>query len=256
MVCPHVRDALTQAAYMREPGPIHFDVTWLGRPAPTFPIELCLDCATEHAAALASEGDALDTLFEHLTPVCRSCHDEWTREGTVSPLAQTFARALSRRRATPTDESNADVHFELALAYRELALWREAITELEEASKSADRECACLTLIGLCYTELGDLLEAVVHFKKALYAEKKTDREELTLFFQLGAANEALGDRDEALYYFEKVAARDPRFRDVTERIAWLKRSRFGSKGGGDGSSGAPAHVSASVPRKDEEPDS
>ena len=45
----------------------------------------------------------------------------------------------------------------------------------------------------------------------------------LALYFELGTAYEGLGDEREALYYYEKVQKRDPRFRDATRRIAVLQ---------------------------------
>jgi hypothetical protein len=49
--------------------------------------------------------------------------------------------------------------------------------------------------------------------------------EATSLYFALGRAFEALGDQGEALYFFEKVARRDPRFADVSARVERLRRS-------------------------------
>jgi hypothetical protein len=43
------------------------------------------------------------------------------------------------------------------------------------------------------------------------------------LYFLLGGAFDRLGDTSEALYFFEKVARRAPKFRDVDRRIAALR---------------------------------
>ncbi|HBQ17894.1 MAG TPA: hypothetical protein DEF51_44495, partial [Myxococcales bacterium] len=71
----------------------------------------------------------------------------------------------------------------------------------------------------LCHVEKGEVSEAISHFKKGLYADTKTDREELGLYFELGNAYELLHDPKEALYYYQKVQKRDPGFRDVERRI-------------------------------------
>jgi tetratricopeptide (TPR) repeat protein len=80
------------------------------------------------------------------------------------------------------------------------------------------------TMIGLCHLEKGDVPAAIGAFKKGLYAEHKTEREELGLYFELGRAYESMRDPQEALYYYEKVKKRDPRFLNVQDRIDALTK--------------------------------
>ena len=47
--------------------------------------------------------------------------------------------------------------------------------------------------------------DAIGQFKKGLYVEGITEREALSLYFELGQAYERLSDPREALYYYEKV---------------------------------------------------
>jgi tetratricopeptide (TPR) repeat protein len=110
-------------------------------------------------------------------------------------------------------------------------------------------------MLGLCYIEMGNVADAIAQFKKGLYAGQKTESQELTLLYELGAAYELLSDRSEALYYFQKVHARDPEFRDVAERVVRLQERLSKSRSGGSsssGSSGAPAQVAVSVPDEDD----
>jgi tetratricopeptide (TPR) repeat protein len=79
-------------------------------------------------------------------------------------------------------------------------------------------------MIGLCHLERGKLAEAVEEFKAGLYVEGITDRESISLYFELGAAYEALGDTREAIYYFEKVHKREAGFRDADRRLDTLRR--------------------------------
>jgi len=73
--------------------------------------------------------------------------------------------------------------------------------------------------------------EAVTEFKNGLYVEGINDRESMAIYFELGSAYDALGDAREALYYFEKVAKRDARFRDVNGRIEAVKGKLKGAGG-------------------------
>jgi tetratricopeptide (TPR) repeat protein len=70
--------------------------------------------------------------------------------------------------------------------------------------------------------EKGDVHPAIEHFKQALVAPYRGDREEMALFFELGNAYEAVGEYGEALYFFQKVEKRDPKFRNVYQRVQRL----------------------------------
>ncbi len=117
---------------------------------------------------------------------------------------------------------DTDTHFDLGIAYKEMGLLDDAIGEFGLAMKNPSRECICQTMIGLCKIEQGKVTDGIAHFKKGLYADAKTDREELGLYFELGIAYEQLEDVREALYYYQKVAKRDDTFRDVQGRLALL----------------------------------
>jgi tetratricopeptide (TPR) repeat protein len=115
-----------------------------------------------------------------------------------------------------------ETHYDLGIAYKEMGLIDDAIGEFKAVMKDPAREAQCLLMVGLCYNEKGQFTEAISHFKKALYVEAISDHETLSLYYELGQAYENLGDPREALYYFEKVVKRDPRFRNVERKLASL----------------------------------
>lgn len=117
---------------------------------------------------------------------------------------------------------DTDTHFDLGIAYKEMGLLQDAISEFEICAANPVRECIAHTMIGLCLIEKNDITGAIGHFKKGLYADQKTDREELGLYYELGRAYEQLRDPKEAVYYYEKVKKRDPGFRGVDDRIRAL----------------------------------
>jgi tetratricopeptide (TPR) repeat protein len=117
---------------------------------------------------------------------------------------------------------DTDTHFDLGIAYKEMGLLDDAIHEFDLSKGNPQRECIAYTMMGLCYVEKGDISEAISHFKKGLYADQKSDREELGLYFELGAAYELLHDPKEALYYYQKVEKRESNFRNVREKVKQL----------------------------------
>ena len=149
--------------------------------------------------------------------------------------------------AKPLGGPDVGTHYDLGMAYKEMGLYEEAIKEfamVREAPAGRDRAVQCYLMIGLCQAERGRLSEAVDEFKAGLYVDHIIEREAMALYFELGAAYEALGDVREALYYFEKVHKREPRFRDVDRRIEALKSGEVAvprngrSRSGGNPSTG------------------
>jgi tetratricopeptide (TPR) repeat protein len=116
-----------------------------------------------------------------------------------------------------------ETHYDLGIAYKEMGLVDDAIAEFKLVMRDPSREVQCHLMIGLCCLEKGQITEAIGQFKKGLYVEGITERESLSLYFELGQAYERLGDPREALYYYEKVMKRDPRFRQVEQRVESLR---------------------------------
>lgn len=155
--------------------------------------------------------------------------DEETNDGSdVLDVEEVFAQ-FKRGVAQQVAADDSDTHFDLGIAYKEMGLHADAIHEFELCLSNPARECMAHTMIGLCHVERGDLVAAVSAFKKGLYIEHKTDREELGLYFELGRAYEGMSDPQEALYYYEKVRKRDPGFLNVQDRIDALQRGQSGA---------------------------
>ena len=103
-----------------------------------------------------------------------------------------------------------------------MGLFDAAIAELRPLIDTPN-EVLALTMMGECFEAKGSFTEAVIRYKGALNCTPIRPEEVMQLYFLLGAAFERLGDPSEALYFFEKVARRDPRFRGVDQRISALK---------------------------------
>src|SRR5262249_22857008 len=116
-----------------------------------------------------------------------------------------------------------ETHYDLGIAYKEMGLLDDAINEFRIVMKDPAREVQCHLMIGLCFLEKGMQTDAIGQFKKGLYVEGITEREALSLYFELGQAYGRLNDPREALYYYEKVMKRDGHFRDVQRRVAALR---------------------------------
>ncbi len=135
-------------------------------------------------------------------------------------------------------DDDVETHYDLGIAYKEMGLFDDAIKEFQVVMQLPGRAVQCAMMIGLCYAEMGQHSEAINQYKQALYEPQITEREALALYFELGQSYERLSDGGEALYYYEKVAKRDPRFREVGKRMSAL-RDKLGDGAGKPRSSDA-----------------
>ncbi|MDF1564902.1 MAG: tetratricopeptide repeat protein [Deltaproteobacteria bacterium] len=159
--------------------------------------------------------------------------------------------------AEAVSKDDADTHYDLGIAYREMGLVADAIGEFELAANSPAKRIDALTNIGTCQKELGQFEAAIEAFKQALMDEKATAETEKAIYYELGELGVAMDDAEEARFYFKKVAEMDPKYRDVKERLAGLGgggKSRNGVAGddddGSDGGGGSGAARSTRKPGK------
>ncbi len=178
---------------------------------------------SDHSFDIAASLDALDTIEQpEARPALRAPSDE-------VDVDQVFEKFKEGVRATVAD-SDAATHYDLGVAYKEMGLLEDARSEFELASRDPQKACMCFAMIGMIHLEQGQLEAATNAYIKALEAEQKTVEQEMSLYYDLGVVYEMRADPKSALYYFEKIARRDPGYRDVSERIATLKAEPSGTK--------------------------
>jgi tetratricopeptide (TPR) repeat protein len=130
---------------------------------------------------------------------------------------------------TDVDEQIAaddmESHYNLGIAYREMGLLDDAISEFEKAQKDPLRYVDCLTLKGLTYSDKGDYPNAEKMFQQALDSPRLEDIQRLNLGYELGLLYERAERHNDALISYRNVLAQDSKYRDVTEKVATLKHS-------------------------------
>jgi tetratricopeptide (TPR) repeat protein len=120
-------------------------------------------------------------------------------------------------------ENDSATHYDLGVAYKEMGLIPDALNEFELAARDPARECNCFAMIGLVHLEQGHLDRAVESYVRALSAQDKTVEQEMNVYYDLGTVYEMKGKTQDALYYFQKIARKDPGYRDVSERLGALQ---------------------------------
>jgi tetratricopeptide (TPR) repeat protein len=120
---------------------------------------------------------------------------------------------------------DAQSHYDLGVAYKEMGLVDDAAREFDTAARDPLLACMCHYMIGMIHIERGNLNEAIDAFVRGLQAPERTKDQEATLAYEIGAAYEVKRMNKQALDYFQRAARIIPTFRDVVERLRRLQKT-------------------------------
>jgi tetratricopeptide (TPR) repeat protein len=133
---------------------------------------------------------------------------------------------------TDKEDEDLETHYNLGIAYREMGLLEEAIGEFQKVAKAADKGPAfryamqCCTLLGLAFMEKNQPAIAAIWYERALLTPGLDQESILALRYDLGVAQELAGDSAAAAKSFSQVYAMNIDYRDVSERIGLLGKTR------------------------------
>jgi hypothetical protein len=148
-----------------------------------------------------------------------------------SPLKQVFEEFRAELGEMGAGDEDLETHYSLGIAFREMGLLEEAISEFQKVAKASDHGRAfrygmqCCTLLGLAFMEKNQPAVAAHWYQRALETPEIEPESALALRYDLGVAQESAGDPDAALKSFTKVYAVNIDYRDVAERIAVLEKA-------------------------------
>jgi tetratricopeptide (TPR) repeat protein len=111
-------------------------------------------------------------------------------------------------------ESDAATHYDLGVAYYEMGLTGDAISELTLAARDPSRECVCLSMIGTIQLQLGDYDAALDVLHRALNSHVKTRDQELAVAYEIANTYEMRMMPEQALHYFEWLSSVEPSYGD------------------------------------------
>jgi tetratricopeptide (TPR) repeat protein len=123
------------------------------------------------------------------------------------------------------EKEDTETHYNLGIAYKEMELFTDAITEFQTAAMDPQRKIDCLTLEGICYRDKGEVAKAEEIFINTLSLQGLTGEEQLSLNYELAFLYETVGRQEDALRLYRQVRAINPGFRDAAKKIAHLQGS-------------------------------
>jgi len=123
------------------------------------------------------------------------------------------------------DEADAEAHYDLGVAFKEMGLLEEAIAEFQKALRSDDTRLQAAEALGLCFYEKGQLQVAATVMRRAVDTDSSGDDAKIGLLYWLGRCDEEQSKQAGALAYYERVFAVDIKFQDVRQRVNALSKA-------------------------------
>ncbi len=158
---------------------------------PFGPADQTTDTASVHADWLDSVGNLFDTI-------------------DTAPRSVKFGSEM--------EGSDAQVHYDLGQAFKEMGLFDEAINEFRQASQDPSRRVECLILQCACVRDRGDVEKANAMLL-ALLQPGLGDEEICAVKYELATGYEAAGKNNEANILLNEIHEANPGFRDIHSRL-------------------------------------
>jgi tetratricopeptide (TPR) repeat protein len=176
--------------------------------------------------------DALTPSHSEAAPLAAPPRPEEKPAGPAehSPLKEVFDDFRAELGEMGAEDEDLETHYNLGIAFREMGLVDEAISEFQKVAKATENGkpfryvMQCCTLLGLAFTEKGQPGVAAIWYERALHTPDLDPESTLALRYDLGVAQESAGEPSAALKSFSQVYAMNIDYRDVADRIAALQK--------------------------------
>ena len=124
---------------------------------------------------------------------------------------------------TLTPDKEAETHYHLGIAYKQMELLDYAISEFEAAASDPALRVDCFVMLGECFMQKGDYDRSIRFYEEALKDRGVSNGKRARVHVSLGEAYEAQGMLREALQAFEVGLSLDSSLQGVKERIEHLQ---------------------------------
>ena len=171
-----------------------------------------------------------DSSAQAKAPAPPAANNSLARSVESGPLKEVFEEFRAELGEMGTEDEDLETHYNLGIAFREMGLLEEAISEFQKVAKATDSGRAfrytmqCCTLLALAFMEQNQPAIAAIWYERALKTPSMDPESILALRYDLGVAQESAGEPDAALKSFTQVYAMNIDYRDVAERIAALQK--------------------------------
>jgi tetratricopeptide (TPR) repeat protein len=141
-------------------------------------------------------------------------------QADFADMLKKFKRGIAEN----VDEEDYQSHYDLGVAFKEMGLLDEAISEFQKALRGSEQQVRTYEALGQCFLERSQFEVAITILTRAAADVRAGDEQLVGVLYLLGYASEALDRYEDALTYYQRVFAVDIQFRDVADRIRALER--------------------------------
>src|SRR6266851_5075518 len=117
------------------------------------------------------------------------------------PLKEVFDEFRAELGEMGAEDEDLETHYNLGIAFREMGLLEEAISEFQKVAQASERgrpfryTMQCCTLLGLAFMEKGQPAIAAIWYERALQTPGNDPESTLALRYDLGVAQESAGEQ-------------------------------------------------------------
>jgi pilus assembly protein FimV len=147
-------------------------------------------------------------------------------EQSLDDIFEEFKKGVEQQAV----KEDADTHYNLGVAYKEMGLLDDAIAEFIMTPEDEPKVIQSRYMLGLCYMEKGEYQSAIQEIQNALdYSQNMgiDAHHRIEMHYDLGLAYQGAGNNERALQEFSKVMDIDRGYRDVTNKVKELQHGGF-----------------------------
>ncbi len=184
--------------------------------------------AASPVEADASFVDLSSMIFEETTPrdtrmrIDRREPQDEDDQREFKEILEQFKRGIEQN----LDTEDYQAHYDLGIAFKEMGLLDEAISEFQKALRAPEGRLRTSEALGICFFQKGQPPIAEAVLRRAVDTVSGGDDAKIGLLYWLGRALEAQGKEADALASYERALAVDIRFLDLSDRIHRLAAGR------------------------------
>ncbi|NJD55451.1 MAG: tetratricopeptide repeat protein, partial [Nitrospirae bacterium] len=140
-------------------------------------------------------------------------------DNDVLEIFQEFKKGLEKE----LGDEDAETHYNLGIAYKEMGLVDDAIKEFQTAKADPKRFLQSSTMLGVCYMEKGLASLAIDVLTKALESLKEKGESYWALSYELAEAYEKNQNLAEAVGLYTLIYGWNAKFRDISAKMTLLQ---------------------------------
>ena len=137
-------------------------------------------------------------------------------EADFQDMLKKFKQGISEN----VEEEDHQSHYDLGVAFKEMGLLDEAISEFQKALRAPSNRVPTYEALGLCFIEKEQYPMAATILGRALHEPSMNESQLIGVLYLLGRCAQERGQRDAAIEYYQRVFVVDIQFQDVGERLA------------------------------------